>query len=60
MITVRVSTPRKRKRKDPVFVYVRLPHSDYVTIVRLTFGQARDIPSKEQDARQQNNQDKTY
>lgn len=25
MTTVRVSTPRKRKREDPVFVYVRIP-----------------------------------
>jgi hypothetical protein len=30
MITVRVSTPRKRSRKEPVLVYVRNP--DYVTM----------------------------
>ncbi len=59
MTTVRVSVPRKRKRKDPVFAFVRNA-TDCVTIELVTFGQTRDIPSKEQDARQQNNQDKTY
>ena len=58
MITVRVSTPRKRKRKDPVFVHVRIPQIRHNKL--LTLGQARDIPSKERDARQQNNQGETY
>jgi hypothetical protein len=59
IITVRVSAPRKRKRKDPAFVYVRNALG-YVTVKSLTFGQTRDLPPKEQHARQQNNPEKTY
>ena len=59
MITVRVSIPRKMKRKDPVFVGIR---NALVMSTKQppTFGQAGYVPPKEQHARQQNNPDKTY
>ena len=50
MITVRVSIPRKMKRKDPVFVEIR-DASDMSARQPPTFGQTGYVPTKEQHAR---------